>query len=247
MVKKIVSSNQKMKQIFADTFKFLKESDFALIPQSTFTCYESGFSIRKCLQIPQDCKIIVFTATVRKIKDITYTLKTIAKMLHTKYAKVYFLHFGQVVEQDYYQAYQAHLQEIYLQFPGISQRFKYQGQIEFESYLSALKECNILLNSSITEGTSSAIVEAMANQVPVIARSNEGNLQLIQDGVNGFVYEDLAQFEKKLAQLLDSPELCKKLADAALLSYKHSLSWLTEQTKLANLVEEVAASIKAVK
>lgn len=41
---------------------------------------------------------------------------------------------------------------------------------------------------------SCSILEALGHGVPVIARKNEGNMTLIENGVNGFLYESGEDF-----------------------------------------------------
>jgi glycosyltransferase involved in cell wall biosynthesis len=50
-----------------------------------------------------------------------------------------------------------------------------------------LEESNILILPSSSEGISTVILEAMQNNVPVIASDIAGNRELIQDGINGWL------------------------------------------------------------
>ncbi len=50
-----------------------------------------------------------------------------------------------------------------------------------------LEESNIFILPSSSEGISTAILEAMQNNVPVIASDIAGNRELIQDGINGWL------------------------------------------------------------
>jgi glycosyltransferase involved in cell wall biosynthesis len=50
-----------------------------------------------------------------------------------------------------------------------------------------LKTCNIYLSTSLYEGLSNSIMEAMVAGLPVIATNVGDNMYLIQDGYNGFI------------------------------------------------------------
>lgn len=85
-----------------------------------------------------------------------------------------------------------------------------------------------MINSSLTEGMSSSIIEAMACRVPVLARSNDGNLDLIQDQINGYIFDTLPSFELKLQLILDNPDQVKKTTDAAYACYQKHYCWQSE-------------------
>jgi glycosyltransferase involved in cell wall biosynthesis len=54
--------------------------------------------------------------------------------------------------------------------------------------LPSVRCASALLNSSLSEGQSGAIMEAMAMGVPVIVRENEGNGSLVTHGINGIMF-----------------------------------------------------------
>jgi glycosyltransferase involved in cell wall biosynthesis len=67
--------------------------------------------------------------------------------------------------------------------------------LEHCDYLNLLSEVNLVVNSSISEGMSNAIMEAMLLGIPVLARENEGNLKLIIHMKNGLIFRDKSDFE----------------------------------------------------
>ncbi len=75
--------------------------------------------------------------------------------------------------------------------------------------------CDLVLNTSETEGESNAILEAMAAARVVLARSNAGNRALIQDGINGIVFEDRDGLAWGVQLLLEDPALRTRLARSA--------------------------------
>ena len=52
-----------------------------------------------------------------------------------------------------------------------------------------------LINTSISEGMSISILEAMINKCPVYARNNKSNLDLITHNENGFVFRNNHEFK----------------------------------------------------
>ena len=55
----------------------------------------------------------------------------------------------------------------------------YLPPVGHSALLAALSEADIVLNSSLTEGQCGALLEAMALKIPVLARRNEGNCDLL--------------------------------------------------------------------
>lgn len=64
---------------------------------------------------------------MRKVKDVTYTIPPLARLLSTKYKNAYFLHFGQAIEKDYHSFYLGQLADITAQEPGLGHRMKFVG------------------------------------------------------------------------------------------------------------------------
>jgi glycosyltransferase involved in cell wall biosynthesis len=68
---------------------------------------------------------------------------------------------------------------------------------------------DIFLNTSINEGMSGAILEAMAESLPVIATRNSGNAALVDNNENGFLVllNDQEDLIEKLLRLISDKEL----------------------------------------
>lgn len=71
------------------------------------------------------------------------------------------------------------------------------------------READIVLNTSISEGLSNAVLEAMYFERPVLASDCEGNMAAIREGKEGLFYKngDEEDFIKKARLLLKDPAL----------------------------------------
>ncbi len=71
-----------------------------------------------------------------------------------------------------------------------------------------LSQCQLYLNSSVFEGMSNTILEAMASGKPVVATAVGGNPELVQDGVTGYLVPsgDVQQMADRILRLLQQPE-----------------------------------------
>ena len=59
------------------------------------------------------------------------------------------------------------------------------------------------------------ILESLAYKTPVITSANEGSMEIIDDGVNGYVVplRDAGGIAEKVRHLYDNPDVLKKLSD----------------------------------
>jgi glycosyltransferase involved in cell wall biosynthesis len=65
---------------------------------------------------------------------------------------------------------------------------KFFGRIENKNVVTLLNESKIFILNSNFEATSYAIIESKMCGLPILARSNNGSLTLVRNGIDGFVY-----------------------------------------------------------
>ncbi|CAH8832938.1 unnamed protein product [Trichobilharzia szidati] len=80
---------------------------------------------------------------------------------------------------------------------------------------SLMLNAQALINCSISEGQSVSIMEAMILGVPVIARENPGNCDLIKHKENGLIFKTSKEFGECLTQLEGNPQLRKQLISSS--------------------------------
>jgi sugar transferase (PEP-CTERM/EpsH1 system associated) len=76
---------------------------------------------------------------------------------------------------------------------------------------------DVFVLPSLMEGISNTILEAMSSGLPVVASAVGGNLELVKDGVNGFLIPpaDPPQFAVALARYLDNTALLRNHGEAS--------------------------------
>ena len=91
------------------------------------------------------------------------------------------------------------------------------GGLDQERVRNILQQADAFLLSSLSEGISNAVLEAMACGLPVVTTACGGMLEAITDGVEGFVVpvRDTKAMAAKLAELAASPELRNRMGRAA--------------------------------
>ena len=81
-----------------------------------------------------------------------------------------------------------------------------------------LHASNVFVFPSYREGLPVALMEAMACGVPIVASRIRGNVDLIEDGVNGFLCdpENAEAFADRIRRLLDEPNLAAEFRENGL-------------------------------
>jgi len=85
-----------------------------------------------------------------------------------------------------------------------------------------LREANVFMLTSESEGLSLSVIEAMMSGVPAIVPAVGDLAELVEDGVNGFVVKGdrPEEFATPLLSLLENPERLHSFQQAALRSAK---------------------------
>ncbi|XP_030272397.1 glycosyltransferase 1 domain-containing protein 1 isoform X2 [Sparus aurata] len=76
---------------------------------------------------------------------------------------------------------------------------------------AAMKRCFAVLNCSVSEGMSAAILEAMDLGVPVLARDIPGNAAIVQHEFTGLLYSSPQEFVRQSQRLLSDHELRERV------------------------------------
>lgn len=91
---------------------------------------------------------------------------------------------------------------------------------------------DVFLHTSYQEGLPVAVMEAMACGTPIVASRIRGNVDLIEDDVNGFLCapQDVDGFVEKIRRVLDEPALAEELRSNGLQKIKgFDMSIVTKQ------------------
>ncbi|KAH0625371.1 hypothetical protein JD844_014839 [Phrynosoma platyrhinos] len=109
-------------------------------------------------------------------------------------------------------------------------------EIPQEDLHAAVKKCFAVVNSSISEGMSAAILEAMDLNVPVLARNIPGNAAIITHKATGLLYSNPEEFVQLSKSLIKDPSLQREIVTRAK-EYvtKHHL-WEDERNAYQNFV-----------
>jgi glycosyltransferase involved in cell wall biosynthesis len=107
----------------------------------------------------------------------------------------------------------------------LSAEFVFAG---YRSDADQLVHCmDMFVLPSLSEGTSMALLEAMSAGVPAVVTNVGGNIELIEDGVSGFVVESdsVAELVGALQELISHPEMASQRAEAARKKFANKFSF----------------------
>lgn len=124
-------------------------------------------------------------AGLRPVKDVLFLLNALED-LQGAYERMQFVIVGSVLDEGVY--------EQVLEAERRYHWFHFAGEVPFEKMWAWYDWADIVLNTSISEGQSSALLEAMGLGKLVMARTNPGNESVVSDGHTGFLYRDGTEF-----------------------------------------------------
>ena len=172
--KYIVSFNNYMIDIICSKFN-LNTNKIKLIKQGIPKNLKSYYYNLRCrLRIPSYIKIYVQIGNLRPIKRPDYLFNYFS---HSKNSVLVLI--GNIYEMDYF-------------FPD---NIYHINGLEKQGVYSCIEEADGLINTSVSEGMSSSILEAMVLQTPVYAFKNKGNMSIIKDNYNGYLFESVKIFK----------------------------------------------------
>jgi glycosyltransferase involved in cell wall biosynthesis len=94
---------------------------------------------------------------------------------------------------------------------------KYHGALSPQDTQQLLSKSHLFISTSFMETYGMALQEARAFSVPILAL-NRGNVAAhIQEGVNGFLVENMEQLIEKLALLINHPNILNDIQNQILL------------------------------
>jgi glycosyltransferase involved in cell wall biosynthesis len=96
-----------------------------------------------------------------------------------------------------------------------------------------LKNSDIYVSTSLSDGTSASLLEAMITGLACVVSDIPGNKEWIVDGVNGMLFpaRNHEKLAEKMIQLARDAELRKKLGEKAILTVRKRANWQENSKK----------------
>lgn len=181
---------------------------------------------RRELGIPEDAVLLLSVGELNNNKNHETVIRAIADM------NVYYIIAGRG--------------ELHTQLENLIDTLKLNDRVKLLGFRRDIKElyeaADIFVFPSFREGLSISLMEAMAAGVPIVASRVRGNVDLIEDSVNGFLCDpqDADGFADRILKILGNPDLAEEFRSNNLQKIKcFDTSIITEQ--LQNVYYEVIA------
>ncbi|WP_048203246.1 glycosyltransferase family 4 protein [Methanocaldococcus infernus] len=118
------------------------------------------------------------------------------------------------------------------------ENIEYLGKLSHEETLKYMGMCSFLVVPSRVEGFGIVALEAMACEKPVIAMNTGGLREIVINGYNGFLVNDVKEMREKIKLLIEDEDLRKELGRNAK-KFSKKFSWEKTVKKVREVYEEI--------
>ncbi|MDR7072257.1 glycosyltransferase [Fictibacillus barbaricus] len=183
--------------------KILKfhENFVQVIPQTPYFP-ERGKGGKDGIHFPSGFPKILLPAGLRPVKDVLFAVASIQK-LQMVYPDIIFLILGANLDD-----------QVYKQVNSLTSKFEwfhYRSEIDLSLMRDVYQWADIVVNTSISEGQSTSLLEAMHEKKPVAARNIPGNTSIISHGYNGLLFDDQEGLYRSLKRLITDRQLYERI------------------------------------
>jgi glycosyltransferase EpsD len=161
---------------------------------------------RDAENIPQEAFVLIYTAEFTKVKNQAQLIRALAYLkLKIPNLLVLLLGRGRLLEETKQLAEKLMVNDI-VRFLG------FRADVEIFMGIS-----DISVSTSMREGLGLHIVESMMTGLPVVVSDNKGHREIVQDGNNGFLFDqvDTRRFCELVLRLYSEKHTCWEISRAA--------------------------------
>jgi glycosyltransferase involved in cell wall biosynthesis len=202
----------------------VKENKISVIYNA---CDENIFSrrdksmAREHCGLPKNRKIILFVGNLIEIKGI-YVLIRALRIIRSQNLDFLAIIIGHGEERQNLEA--------LIKEHSLDNNIRLQGWLPQSELAYFYNAADIFVLPSFVEGHSVALLEAMASGLPIVASKIGGNLESVENNVNGFHFEKGNENElaEKLIKLLSDDALCTRLSCNSYEIYSRKFSAKTQ-------------------
>jgi len=152
-----------------------------------------AYDLRVTHNISQQLTLFLLPAGIRPVKGAIGLLH-IFDQLEPRQQSLHLAVCGPVLDEDYGRRFLAEIETR----PWAS----YLGVIPPEAMAEAMREADVIVNNSNSEGLANSLLEAVTLGIPILARNNPGNAALVRHDANGLLFDDDTDCLHHATQLL---------------------------------------------
>jgi len=184
-------------------------------------------------------KILIITRKFKPVYGIKYFIEALPTIFNnSSNMRVIFLGSGPL-EDDYKRS---------IRQMGIRDKVFFAGFVNEREMSSYLNAADIYVSTSLSDGTSSSLLEAMACCLPVVVSDLPANSEWVKNNVNGYLVplRDSEKLGACITKLLACTPLRKKMGTRNLEIAKKRANWDINFSKLENIYETLVKKKKEV-
>ena len=152
--------------------------------------------------IDPEAFVLLLPAALRPVKNVEFPMGMLSKLVPGD-QKLQLVIAGGVIDQDYAALIRSMVKE--------STFASWPGEVPHELMGSLYERADLVLNCSHSESMPNSLMEAMAIGRPVLAADIPGNRSLIQNGINGLLYNGEEDFLNQVMRIRGNEILREKL------------------------------------
>ncbi|XP_072244456.1 glycosyltransferase 1 domain-containing protein 1 isoform X2 [Leuresthes tenuis] len=175
-----------------------------------------------------DLRVFLLVCGLRRVKDPLYLVRVFSAW-HCENRRNVLIIIGPKIDP----VFTAEVEAVVNRTTGV---FLAQERSQQELH-AAMKHCFAVVNSSVSEGMSAAILEAMDLRIPVLAKNIPGNAAVVQHEVTGLLYSSPQEFVHQSQRLLSDHELRERVVRNGKLYVEEHHSLKRERETYQRLVD----------
>ena len=127
---------------------------------------------------------------------------------------------------------------------GLDDRVEFSGYADYAATPEVYRRADLFVSPTYAEGFSNTILEAMATGLPVVSTRSVGVVDCLRHKENALLHEpgDVPGLTAALVQMLDDPELCRRLAEKSLEEARTLYAWPTVARQIVSVYESLAGT-----
>ncbi|KAF4011803.1 hypothetical protein G4228_004252, partial [Cervus hanglu yarkandensis] len=205
---------------------YVQSQGIATVPNTAFN-WNTFLQCSEINQSADNLHMFLLICGLRQVKDPLYLVDAFSEW-HQEEPNVYMVIVGPEVDPVFTREVKAKVKRT----PGV----RLIREMAQEDLHAVMKNCFAVVNSSVSEGMSAAILEAMDLEVPVLARNIPGNSAVVKHEVTGLLFSDPQEFVHLAKRLVSDPALEKKIVANGREYVRKYHSWQEERQTYRQLV-----------
>ena len=160
--------------------------------------------------------VFILPSGLRPVKNLEFAIDALEK-LQPEFSDLRLLILGAVIDREYSDSIQKRIQSL----PWVI----YPGEFPHDQMYTMMARADVVLNTSHSEGQPQAALEAMSLGKPCLLTAVPGNLNIIENGREGYYVRNQADMTAAAHTLITNRRLCRQMGENArrLVARKYSL------------------------